>query len=144
MIAGFGYVPLNRTFPLERTQYMLERAECGAIVVDDESVPQLSEVLAGLDRRLLVIVPGEADVEALRAALPGHVVAGRAELDAATAPAPARVDGEATAYILFTSGSTGTPKGVEVSHRNVRAFLDYVVPPLRDPARPDRLSQRST
>jgi amino acid adenylation domain-containing protein len=29
------------------------------------------------------------------------------------------------AYILFTSGSTGTPKGVELSHLNVRTFVDW-------------------
>ena len=31
------------------------------------------------------------------------------------------------AYILFTSGSTGTPKGVELSHLNVRTFVDWAV-----------------
>jgi amino acid adenylation domain-containing protein len=29
------------------------------------------------------------------------------------------------AYILFTSGSTGTPKGVELTHLNVRTFVDW-------------------
>src|SRR5580700_2315328 len=28
LLAGNGYVPLNRTFPVERTAAMLERSEC--------------------------------------------------------------------------------------------------------------------
>ena len=34
LLAGNGYVPLNRTFPIERTQVMLERSGCRSIVVD--------------------------------------------------------------------------------------------------------------
>src|SRR5690349_13623846 len=41
LMAGHGYVPLNRTFPVERTRLMLERSTCRAMVVDAGSEPQL-------------------------------------------------------------------------------------------------------
>jgi acyl-CoA synthetase (AMP-forming)/AMP-acid ligase II len=34
LLRGHGYVPLNRTFPPERTKLMLERSGCCALVVD--------------------------------------------------------------------------------------------------------------
>src|SRR5665213_3478709 len=34
LLAGNGYVPLNRTFPTERTEVMFERSECRSIIVD--------------------------------------------------------------------------------------------------------------
>jgi amino acid adenylation domain-containing protein len=138
--SGRGYVPLNRTFPPERSRYMLERAGCAAMIVDDATLPQLAEVLDGVERRLLIVVPGTADLDGLRAQHPRHDFAGRAELDAQPEAELVRVDEEAIAYILFTSGSTGMPKGVGVTHRNVRAFLDYVVP-LYDIQPTDRFGQ---
>jgi amino acid adenylation domain-containing protein len=140
LIAGFGYVPLNRTFPLERTGYMLEKAGCPALIVDEASAEQLSAVLAGTTRELLVILPDADDLEPLRREFPQHRFAGRDELAAQGTPSPVAVDDDDIAYILFTSGSTGMPKGVGVTHRNVRAFLDYVVP-LYDLQPDDRLGQ---
>src|SRR5947207_14930225 len=41
LMAGHGYVPLNRTFPVERTRLMLERSMCRCMVVDAGSEPPL-------------------------------------------------------------------------------------------------------
>src|SRR4051794_18651116 len=32
LLAGHGYFPLNRTFPAERTRFMLERSTCETLV----------------------------------------------------------------------------------------------------------------
>ncbi len=48
LFRGHGYVPLNRTFPPQRTAAMLERSGCRAIVADAASAEQLREVLETL------------------------------------------------------------------------------------------------
>ena len=48
LLAGNGYVPLNRTFPSERTELMFERSGCRSISVDAGSSPSISETV--LDR----------------------------------------------------------------------------------------------
>src|SRR5204862_3766866 len=57
LMAGHGYVPLNRTFPVERTRLMLERSMCRCMVVDAGSEPQLEALLAGIETPLLILCP---------------------------------------------------------------------------------------
>jgi amino acid adenylation domain-containing protein len=140
LYSGRAYVPLNPSFPTERTRYMLERSGCPALIVDDDTVEQMYEVLHGFSRPLFIIAPGDVGVDTLRRDFPQHVFAGRAEMDTARATKPVKVDRQSIAYILFTSGSTGMPKGVGVTHRNVRAFLDYNIP-LYEIDSTDRLGQ---
>src|SRR4029450_3188085 len=61
LLRGHGYVPLNRTFPPERTKLMLERSSCRALVVDELSAAQLPRVLEGLSSKLLILTPDEPD-----------------------------------------------------------------------------------
>ncbi len=122
LFAGAAFVPLNRKFPLPRTRTMLERAEVDALIVDPASLADLPELLRGLPRPPVVLLPGTARAEA--AGLEGVPVLDAADL-AAAGPLDAlpEVAPDDPAYLLFTSGSTGRPKGVPVTHRNVRAFL---------------------
>jgi amino acid adenylation domain-containing protein len=127
LLRGHGYVPLNPAFPLPRSRAMLERAGCDALVVDATAAGKLVELLDGFPRRLTVLLPDDADVSALRAALPGHRVLGGRDLDSDEDYTPGAVSADDVAYLLFTSGSTGQPKGVMVAHRNVTAFVDAMV-----------------
>src|SRR5262249_17926403 len=61
LLAGNGYVPLNRTFPVTRTRLMFERSQCRSMIVDAESLPQLDALLDGENRQLLVIAPDLED-----------------------------------------------------------------------------------
>lgn len=124
---GHGYVPLNRTFPPERTAALLRRVGCRAMVVDEASSAHLDTVLDGFDGTIALVLPDVEDVSALAARWPQHVVIGSGDLADAPEWEPRDAAPDAIAYLLFTSGSTGVPKGVMVSHANVRHFLDVML-----------------
>ena len=123
LMAGRAYVPLNPTFPPERTRLMLERCGARAIVADAGGAGQLAEVLLGHTPGMLVLAPDHPDPAALAAALPAHTVLGAGDLPAPEAWAAPGVQPGDLAYVMFTSGSTGTPKGVMVSHANACHYI---------------------
>jgi amino acid adenylation domain-containing protein len=123
LLRGHGYVPLNPRYPAERNRAILERSGCGAVVVDSGQVDAAAATLAGLDRRLCVLVADRPPSAEERRLLAPHEAFG-AENAGDDLPSGGSDD---PAYLLFTSGSTGRPKGVLVRQRNVRAFLDGVL-----------------
>jgi amino acid adenylation domain-containing protein len=120
---GHGYVPLNPTFPAARNRAMLERSGCSAVIVDPPAASGLAELVSGLDRELLLVLPDEDDVTDQARRWTPHRVLGRRDLEA-VGPSATAAEPSDPAYVLFTSGSTGTPKGVLVTHSNVGAFLE--------------------
>ncbi len=126
LMAGHGYVPLNRTFPIDRTRLMLERSMCRSMVVDAGSESQLERLLCSIAIPLVIICPDCADVTELAAKFLAHRFIGANELADAEQWYPADVAVDSIAYLLFTSGSTGQPKGVMASHANVLHYVDYV------------------
>jgi amino acid adenylation domain-containing protein len=136
LLRGNGYVPLQPRFPADRNRSILERSSCGAVVVDSESMDDAVQVLAGLDRRLVVVLPDREPSRTDRQRLAPHEVVGVTGTDVPF-PEPGPAD---PAYVLFTSGSTGRPKGVLVRQANVRVFLD-AVSRRYDLDRDDKLSQ---
>lgn len=123
LFAGAAFVPLNRKFPVERTRAMLEQADVDALIVDNESLPQLHEVLRGMKRPPLLLLPA-TNAATLDRDLPGAVLDRRDLARAIPLTTLPPVSPDDIAYLLFTSGSTGVPGGVPITHGNVRAFLD--------------------
>ena len=128
LLSGHGYVPLNRTFPPERSRAMLQRSGCRTLIVDEASESQLESVLEGMDQPMLLVFPDKSCVRDLSDRWPAHRVVGASDLLPADAwPGAPSVAPDAVAYLLFTSGSTGMPKGVMVNHRNVRHYIAWTV-----------------
>jgi amino acid adenylation domain-containing protein len=136
---GHGYVPLNPAFPPARNRAMLERSHSEAVIVDSRAMPGLDDLLEGLDRELVLVLPEEEDVESYARKWSPHRVVSAHGLSS-EAIEPLEVEEGDPAYLLFTSGSTGTPKGVAVTHANVNAFL-HSVAERYDFAADDRFSQ---
>src|ERR1017187_10230379 len=112
LLAGNGYVPLNRTFPAERTEVMFERSECRSIIVDTGSLPQMGKLLDRADQPLLVILPDAPNVRDYRERWPRHTFFGFGDLRWSGLWREPAATPDAIAYLLFTSGSTGIPKNV--------------------------------
>jgi len=128
LLRGHGYVPLNRTFPPDRTASMLERSGCRSVIVDRASAAQLEEVLPKVSQSLLLLIPELEDVSEIAARWPQHRVLGKKDL--VTSPSnslPVQAGPDSLAYLLFTSGSTGVPKGVMVTQKNVISYVDFVL-----------------
>jgi amino acid adenylation domain-containing protein len=140
LLTGHGYVPLNPTFPVDRTKLMLERSRCRSLIVDARSEPQLANLLSGVNLPMAIICPDQPDVAELAKNFPKHRVIGATELADAKDWSRPHVDDNSIAYLLFTSGSTGQPKGVVVSHANVLHYVDYITKRYRIESS-DRLSQ---
>lgn len=140
LLHGHGYVPLNRTFPAERTRIMLQRSGCRSVVVDANSESQLEQILEGIDDEMLVVLPERHDIRELATRWPKHRFLGSGELAASEQWRPVAVSPDSIAYLLFTSGSTGAPKGVMVAHRSVRHYIDFVAEQLSI-SQDDRFSQ---
>lgn len=123
LFSGATFVPLNPTFPRERTREMMRAAELDAVIVDQTAADQLSDVL-GLEGSVPLVLAPEAEV--LSGIEGPALLAAELSSEPLLQDLPPLLPGD-IAYLLFTSGSTGRPKGVPVTHGNATAFIDFAV-----------------
>lgn len=105
--AGLAYVPLDPTYPVERSIFTIADARISVLLTQQNLISQLGEHSARvvcLDRDWQTIV----DVNATQSK---------------SASRTNSVNLDRRAYVIYTSGTTGKPKGVEVTHRSLSNFL---------------------
>jgi len=122
LFAGAAYVPLNPTFPPDRTSAMIASADLDAVIVDSACLPQVAQL--GALSQIPLLIP-EVEVNAIPG-MSGRIF-DKAELERlpALAQLPPLTPDD-LAYLLFTSGSTGPPKGVPVTHGNAVHCIDFM------------------
>lgn len=135
LFAGATYVPLNPTFPADKTAAMIRQADLDALIVDHACMAQLPQLLDRFTGKC-ILTPDTAALPGASVPVFDAAALERARPLAALPP----LTPEDTAYLLFTSGSTGAPKGVPVTHGNVTYFLD-VMSERYDIRPEDRFSQ---
>jgi len=97
--AGYGYMPLDASYPEARLTYMLDTSKCELIIT--------SRKLASIANA----IKGSRTVLILEEVIAEEVYTNEKLTHNTTALSPA--------YLLFTSGSTGDPKGLMQTHRNL-------------------------
>ncbi|MFE1173356.1 amino acid adenylation domain-containing protein [Streptomyces sp. NPDC058773] len=103
--SGAAYVPVDPSYPADRTAYMLADAAPALLVSTEGAAAGLPE--SGTPA-LLLDDPGTVR------ALAGYAAGDLTDADRGGPLSPSNA-----AYVIYTSGSTGRPKGVVVPHRNV-------------------------
>ena len=102
--AGAAFVPLDLTFPKERSAYMVQDSNPFAII----TLSNLSSQLPDQTRKVCL----DSDSKSIEACETGR-------------PVPI-TNNDALAYVMYTSGSTGRPKGVMITHKGVVNFMTYM------------------
>lgn len=98
MKAGGAYLPIDPSYPQDRTAFMLEDARPRVVLTQASMVQRLSG--NGAD---IVIIDSESPQIAQQSSSAPHDLG----------------DGTNLAYVIYTSGSTGQPKGVQISHNSL-------------------------
>ncbi|UJW29902.1 amino acid adenylation domain-containing protein [Saccharothrix sp. AJ9571] len=107
LIAGGCFLPVDPSYPTERTTFMLHDAGVRKVL----ATPQMRAQLPASSTGLTVF-----EMDGATAARPLSAVGPREQVG------PKRL-----AYVIYTSGSTGRPKGVAVEHRGLANLIGWHV-----------------
>ncbi|HKG81231.1 MAG TPA: amino acid adenylation domain-containing protein, partial [Pyrinomonadaceae bacterium] len=100
--AGSAYVPLDRTYPIERLAFILEDTNAVVLLTEQSVLQDLPEI-----RPRVFCMDSDWELVASESA---------ENLTSTAKP-------DNLSYVIYTSGSTGTPKGVMVEHKGMLNHL---------------------
>lgn len=114
--AGYAYVPVDTSVPLERVRQMIEASEA-PLLISPQTVPE------ELKHPGILVWENLQVKNQVSAVQPQDIFAPYL----GQTPKPEWCVGEEDVYyIIFTSGSTGTPKGVQITLKALESYLDWV------------------
>ncbi|MBF0540423.1 MAG: amino acid adenylation domain-containing protein [Nitrospirae bacterium] len=138
LFSGLGYMPLNKTLPIERTKKALINSGISKIIVDTTSIKYLSSLLSGIEKKFTIIVSDEQILRSYKDILKPHTIItlenGNNNQDFMD------ITSDTYAYLLFTSGTTGEPKGIAIRHKNIVNYIENLNN-FSSPTCEDRFSQ---
>lgn len=103
---GIPFLPINTSFPMERLEYMLYKAEIKTILSDSKGT------ICGR-KTVYLPYPKEAYFSEVK--------------DSNVSEKTEDISEDETAYILFTSGTMGLPKAVDVLRKGLKNFIEGIV-----------------
>jgi fatty-acyl-CoA synthase len=119
-IMGIGAAchTLNPRLTVEQTASILAQSEARILIVSADLVPLARQIVAHTPLQHMLVVDGEADLDAVRTE--GVSITAMAPLIAAASNdiAWGGFDETTASGLCFTSGTTGAPKGVSYTHRS--------------------------
>lgn len=104
---GGVFVPIDPSYPSSRIEYMLDSADCGAIITTEDYVEKLSPIFNQVKNniRIIVIDREKNNIENI-----GF-----------------NYKYNEKCYIYFSSGSTGKPKGILGKHASLKQFIQWEI-----------------
>jgi len=121
--AGGCYVPIDKTFPIERTFQIVEDCQIQTVFADPDNVQRILDAKDTPACLKNVVAWMDTDV-ASSVSLTVQSFSNIEKYSDTPSEARRPVDTD-LAYIMYTSGSTGKPKGVMLSHRNILTYVEW-------------------
>ena len=112
---GVVEVPINVAYKGDLLTYILNKAECKALVISEQYVDCLTNIISQLTHLDHIIVVGE-EYKPVLGRIAWHSFT-QLLSDACDTEVDVQIQPEDPSIILFTSGTTGPSKGVILSHR---------------------------